>query len=261
MLDTSQIKDSVRVRLDSARVMASIIDRRRLRLGFRATSSAGLMLQIISNEGGSPAILRYDASRDTTVGVVSVTPNTQSPRRAPLSEDYVDYLLIAKAPAAPVGPFLPVGGLPGYRTYLRFDIPSRILDSSTVLRATLILTQHPNRTIDPTKALTLYPQLVTAGKEITDVARSALLIAPAGVGFDSLSILPGDSGLVNIEIVNALRTWALTVAATSQRAIVLRSPDEGIDPRRVIFFSTEAAAALRPRLRVNYSPRSSFGVP
>jgi len=168
---------------------------------------------------------------------------------------------VAKAPLDPSGPMLTIGGVPGRRAYLRFNIPSRILDSSAVLRATLILTQTPSREIDRGEALTLYPQLVVAGVDITDLPHAALLVAPAGIGFDSLRVTPGDSGLVNIEIVNALRTWALPISATAQRAIVLRSPDEGIQPRRAVFFSSEAPAVLRPRLRVNYSPRASFGIP
>jgi hypothetical protein len=259
--DTSQIKDSLVVRLDSARVMKSVIDRARLRLGFRATSPQPVMLQLFSAEGGLPVNVRYDASKDSTVGVVSNVPYSSVPRPVVVAQDFRDYLLVVKGSPSVSGPLLAAGGIPGRRVYLRFNIPSHILDSSTVLRATLILTQRPSPGVDGTQLLTLYPQLVTAGTDIQDVGHASLLLAPAGIGFDSLQVAPADSGVVNVEIVNAVRTWGLKSAATAQHALVLRSPDEGVEPRQLLFFSSEAAAALRPRLRISYSPRANFGIP
>jgi hypothetical protein len=64
-----------------------------------------------------------------------------------------------------------------------------------------------------------------------------------------------------IEIVNALRAWSVPIQGGVQRAIVLRAGPEGMDPRFVSFFSSKAAANLRPRLRVSYSPVRSFGIP
>jgi hypothetical protein len=76
-----------------------------------------------------------------------------------------------------------------------------------------------------------------------------------------VTFAPRDSGLKEVEIVNALRAWALPISKASQRAIVLRAGPEGMDPRFVSFFSSSAAPNLRPRLRVSYSPVRSFGVP
>jgi hypothetical protein len=107
----------------------------------------------------------------------------------------------------------------------------------------------------------VYPLLVTAGDDITDVGRSAWLTNPPNSGFDSVQFAPRDSGVKHIEIVNALRAWALPIGKTSQTAISLRAGPEGMDPRFVSFFSNSAAPNLRPRLRVSYSPVRSFGVP
>jgi hypothetical protein len=259
--DTSAIKDTISVKLDSATVMAALVDRNRLRLGLRATSPDPVMLHIMSREAGVPASVRYDASPDTLEGLVHTDPNSSLPASPVVRADFGDYVLVATAPQAPPGPVLTLGGLPGRRVYLGFDIPPRILDSSTVLRATLLLTQFPIRAIDVDLEMSLYPQLVTAGADVADLARAALLLAPAGIGFDTLRVTPGDSGAVDIEIVNAVRTWALPIAATARKAIVLRTPEEGIDPRQVAFFSIEAPPAVRPRLRISFSPRTSFGVP
>ena len=259
--DTSAIKDTIAIRIDSATVMGAIKDRNRLRLGLRATSANPVMLHVRAKEAGAPASVRYDASPDTLEGITSTDPNSSVPASLLIRQDFGDYLLVAAAPPVPPGPVMAIGGTPGRRVYLRFNIPSRILDSSTVLRATLLLTQQPNRAIDANQEMSLYPQLVTAGADVADLARAALLVAPAAIGLDTLRITPADSGAVNIEMVNAVRTWALPLASTAQKALVLRTPEEAIDPRQFAFFSIEAPPALRPRLRVSYSPRTSFGVP
>jgi hypothetical protein len=146
------------------------------------------------------------------------------------------------------------------RTFLRFNVPARILDSSTVLRATLLLTQRPNRAIDPRDSVLVLPYTVSAGDEVTDLARAAVLLSPFPV--DTVRLAPGDSGVRQIEIAAAVRSWS-TVANPfrQQRAIVLVSNDEGVGPFDVHFYSLEASPGLRPRLRISYSLRTSFGIP
>ena len=166
-----------------------------------------------------------------------------------------------KAPLPPTGPVLSVGGLPNRRAFLRFDIPARILDSSTVLRATLILTQQPNRAIDPKDTLVVVPELVRAGVEVLDLRRAAILTDP--FAFDTIRVAPGDSGTRLIEMASAVRQWATvsSAALSQQRAIILRTSRQGTSAFEVLISSREAPVALRPRLRVNYARRTSFGIP
>jgi hypothetical protein len=63
-----------------------------------------------------------------------------------------------------------------------------------------------------------------------------------------------------LPLVNAVRAWRFLPSGT-QRAIVLRAAAEGNQTGEVRFFSSEAAAAQRPRLRLTYIPRTSFGLP
>ena len=91
--------------------------------------------------------------------------------------------------------------------------------------------------------------------------RIDILVNAAGAGFDSVQFVPRDSGVKEIEIVNALRAWSLVQSRTAQRGLVLRSGPEAVDGRVVSFFSSRAAPSLRPRLRVSYSPVRSFGIP
>jgi hypothetical protein len=260
--DTAQITDSVRVPLDSLKVLNKLVNQQRLRLGFRASSAGPVQIRIIAYEGGDPAQIRSLVKGDSVTDTLTVFPRSTVPRAQPtLAADLTDYVHVFRFPPVPDATFLTVGGVPGRRVLIRFNIPSRILDSSNVLRATLELTQRPVASVDDTAKLTLYPLIVTAGNEITDVARSAFLTNAPVAGFDSVQFAPRDSGVKEIEIVNALRAWSLPISDLSQRGIVLRAGPESVDPRFVSFFSSSAAPSLRPRLRVSYSPVRSFGIP
>lgn len=263
-LDTADIKDSIRIPIDSLALVTKIVAQERLRLGFKATSEGPVQIRIIANEAGvSPPILRFLASEtDSGFLPVQVLPRSVTPRsQVTLSSDLTDYVHVIRMPPVPDAGFLTVGGLPGRRVLIRFNVPARIVDSSNVLRATLELTQRPVASVDDSVKLTLFPLLVTAGKSITDPGRSAFLTNAPGAGFDSVQFAPRDSGRVEIEMVNALRAWSLPISAGAQRAMVLRAGPEAVDPRFVSFYSSRAAPGLRPRLRVSYSPVRSFGIP
>ena len=261
-LDTAEITDSIRIPLDSLTLINKIVGQQRLRLGFKASSAEPVQIRIVAYEGGDPAIIRFLPSADTSFDAVSVLPRSKVPRsQVTLAADLTDYVHVLAFPPVPDPTFLTVGGVPGRRVLIRFNIPARILDSSNVLRATLELTQRPVQSVQDTSKLTLYPLVVTAGVNIVDPGRSAFLTNAPGAGFDSVQFAPRDSGVKEIEIVNALRAWSLPVSVTSQRGIVLRAGPESMDPRFVSFFSSSAAPNLRPRLRVSYSPVRSFGIP
>ncbi len=261
--DSAQVKDSIKVFLDNAKLLAKVTGKQRLRIGVRATSALGAEVDLGSIEGGQTTVLHFDpAPEDTAIKALSVTPTSATPPNdAVLSGDFLDYTIVVKAPAPPTGNVFSVGGLPNRRGFLRFEVPSRILDSSTVLRASLIFTQQPNRSIGAKDTVAIVPELSLAGEDVTDLTRAALLLG--GFAFDTLKIAPGDSGTRVMEVATAVRQWASASTATikQQRAIVLRSTREATSPFEVYISSREAPAALRPRLRVNYALRSSFGIP
>lgn len=262
-LDSAAVRDSVRIPISNAALLRKIAAKARLRVGVQLSAPNGAEVDLGSVEGGAGAVLRFDpAPEDSAVLPLTVTPKSGTPPgEAVVAGDYIDYSLIFKAPAPRSGAVLGVGGIPNQRTYLRFALPARILDSSTVLRASLILTQQPNRAINVRDTLALVPELSIASEEVTDITRSAFLLA--GFAFDTLRVAPGDSGTRVLEVATAVRQWAGQAGATirQQQAIVLRSTREGTSPFEVYLSSREAPAALRPRLRVNYALRSSFGIP
>jgi hypothetical protein len=152
-----------------------------------------------------------------------------------------------------------VGGLPPHRVYFRFDIPSSIIDSATVVRATLILNQVRNSALDPGDTIRLLPQVVLAGKVVTDPEKAAQIIA--GISADTLTLHPGDSGPTNIELARAFALWHTQQPDTLPRAIVLKSVNEGTSPLELRFSSSEDVAALRPKLRISYTSRVPLGLP
>lgn len=267
--DSAAIKDTIRVPIDSVPLLAKITAGKRLRIGLQVTSPNPVVLRVYSREAGqwipgiaAPPQISYDPHPDTAVRPIPVAAVSRTPTDSPsLRVDLTDFFVVFKAPNGGLPNDLVVGGFPGSRAYLRFIVPSFILDSSTVLRATLFLTQKPNRSTSVTDTLVLYPRLVTASETVTDVQRSAEAITPPGFNFDSLTVASSDSGLKSIEIVNALLRWAFFTEQKAQRAIVLTASLEGSVPGQIVFYSTEAPPALRPRLRVSYSPRTNFAVP
>ena len=156
-----------------------------------------------------------------------------------------------------------VGGFPGRRTYMRFDLPSRIVDSSTVLRATLTLTQFPLRgSPSALDSVGIYPFAITAGTVLTDIPRLMRLVSVNTVNaFDSLRVVPADSGTRRLELVNLVRVWRNTKVEQTQRALVLVMGAEGVRPAIAAFFSSEAGSALRPRLQLTYVPTVTLGLP
>jgi hypothetical protein len=261
---TTELKDTLRVPLQNDKVLAKLTGTapRRLRLGFRVQGPASAQIRIRSRDGGGAPTLSYDASPDTAVKAIINSPTSLTPTDNPtLRNDLTDYQLVAVSPGTSAGNLLAVGGMPGQRTFLRFDVPTRLIDSATVVRATLLLTQVPSNSVDAADSLTIYPQVVRATITLTDVVKSAGILNRPALEIDSLRFRPNESGQRAIEMVGALRQWKTIGTKTLQRAIVLRSATEGASAPVILFYSSKAAQAQRPRLRITYVKDVEFGIP
>jgi hypothetical protein len=261
----NEIKDTLRVPLQNDKVLAKLLRSdgpRRLRIGFRVTSSASAQIRMVAREGGFTSTVSYDPSPDTAVHAVVNAQASLTPTDNPtIRSDLTDYQLVARAQGVGAGNLLGVGGLPAQRLFIRFNVPQRLVDSTTVVRATLLLTQIPTSSVDAGDSLVLYPQVVRAAVDLKDVGRSAGIINPPGLEIDSLKAKPNGSGLRSIEIVGAFRSWQAVGPTTLQRAVVIRSAAEGASAPAVLFYSSEASPAQRPRLRLTYVNKVEFGVP
>ena len=268
-VDSAALKDSVRIFLNNGVVGQRMVNGQRLRIGVRVRSAAPARISVLSANTASFARLGFDpAPDDETVNVQVLVPRSFTPasdRR--IAVDFTDYNIPVGGSALPADA-IGVGGPRGRRAYIRFEIPARITDSTTVVRATLILHQRPAPSYGFSDSILVASQVVVATSEITDLAKAALITdtlpgrnPPSVFGLPSVRIPPGGAVERKFDIVNVVRFWRSTTAERVPQAIVLRSANEATSILEAHFYSTEAAAALRPRLVITYVPRNEFGIP
>ena len=257
----SLAKDTLLLPVSAAAVLDKITNGTHLRIGLRLVSTASTQLRIWSST--APAVLRFKPASDTavTVGLISKTPSDTT--LTTFRDHLADFVITANGIAAPPSNTISIGGFPARRTYMRFDLPSHIVDSSTVVRATLTFTQYslPNSP-SAQDSLGIYPFAITAGTVLTDVGRLIRLTnINTGIVADSLRVTPAGSGTRRLELVNLVRVWRNTKAEQTQRALVLAVGREGSNPAIAAFYSSEADPTLRPRLQLTYVPRVTLGLP
>ena len=259
---TDSLTGTLRIPLPTDAVLQRVLSRRRVRFGLLARSDSSVQLALHNTTSRSPATpptLRYTARADTVTTAISVQPvPTASGEPGPSAPDLADYLqVLAGSSGAPPGT-LAVGGLPASRAYLRFSLPAGLIESTTVVRATLLLTQTPNRALGSGDSTRVLPKPVLASPRVPP-AKAALLL---GTELTSLGVVPQDSGLRAVDVVNVVRQWRTSDTTRAQRALVLHLGDEGATPQAVYFFSSAAPVdSLRPRLRLSFIPRAGFGLP
>ena len=260
LLARTDLKDTTRYYISNAVVLSKLQNGAQLRVGLRITSATSSQIRIGSAEAGLTPVLSFRATPDTLTKPLVVIPFSRTPAGdAIVASHLTDYTIIAQGPpAAPPGTLV-VGGFPPRRTYMRFDIPSSIIDSSTVVRATLLLNQIANPALDPTDTVLIVPQLVVAGRAVTDFTRAAEIVAD--ISSDTVRVRPGNSGETKVELARALAAWRLQPPDSLPRAIVLKTVTEGNLPLEIRFSSIEAASALRPRLRISYTTRVPLRIP
>jgi hypothetical protein len=272
-IPADSLRDSLRIPLDNAKLLAKIqiadSTRRRVRLGVRLRDGGARKMRIqalnpdpdVLGDGGAITQLVFRPSADTSVPKIVLSNVSRTPADLPVfAFDYADYPVIFQAPPEPPAGVLRVGGLPGRRAYMKFDIPSSILDSSSVVRATLQLTQRPARfSPDARDTVRIDQYGVVASPAITDLSRALLFIDQLRP--DSLRVVPADSGLHEFEVISWVRIWKGTKESKTPRALAFALRREAKVASVVDFFSIEAPVDVRPRLRLTYMPKSTTVVP
>lgn len=259
------LSDSVRIPLDSGRVAAHIRGDKRVRVGLRLVTTGRVNITTAQGGGIAPSF-KYFPSTDTT-GVVAFTtvPRSLTPLTDSLLQgDLAAYPLIVVGSSPRVAQRLDVGGMPARRVYLRFRLPTKIIDSSTVVRATLTLSVKGFGGFLPGDSLTIFPQAVISTSTITDPTKAAAFLASSTiVGIDTVRTSPDLADSVNIEFINAVRRWSGHQTDSVSRAIVLRIANEGADPLVTSFFAAGPAVPLaqRPHIHIAYIKPAGFGLP
>ena len=274
------------VKLDTAFIRQHVtVPGGRVRLGVRifsygsgdSTGAAAVAITPVSSStiattGATGSTLVYEghAAVADTVDSLGFTnfSRSKSVGGGPEFRYLANYQLVLKGtPASPAG-VLPVGGLPSSRVYLRFALPSTLIDSSTtIVRASLILHQRGDSVFHDVDSIALTPRVVIASPIVSDVSKAALLLAgvttvpllavrvnPFETRSDTFALVSRAASIVSL--------WRAEGPRAMQRAIVLQSSSEGHDARRfLIYTNTAVPDSLRPRLHLTYIPRSGFGLP
>jgi hypothetical protein len=257
------ITDSLTLPLDSSFVLSKVQAGARLRVGLRIRGTSQDRLRIAGSVY-TPR-LTYRVTLDTLVPTDSIFVTSRTPASdATLASLFAAYpVVVSGALPSPGSGVLAVGGIAGARTFLRFNVPSILIDSVQVVRASLLLQQLPSRVQannSDTTAILANP--VLAGAQVTDLNLLLQLTGTGSlVGVDSVRMVPKDAGLKSVELVNLFRVWRGIGEANSVRAIVLRAKQEASSPAELNFVSNEGPVDQRPRLQVTYVPRRGFGLP
>ncbi|HMS02124.1 MAG TPA: hypothetical protein PKE51_04080 [Gemmatimonadaceae bacterium] len=265
-LDSATLTDSLRIPIDREVLRARIEARSRLRLGVRIAPGANAQMRVGALVAGQPVPrLTFDPASDTTYIPLDVVPSTVlqgAESDEVLRLAYTVYTLTVRGAAPRPAGALRVGGYPADRAYLRVNIPSSIIDSSTIVRAELLLTQRPSADgPDRGDSVGVQPFVGIARSGIQDLYFTTALAANGQLaGVDSLVLVPRDSGQRVFNIVTLVRGWR-TLDADVPRFLALRIGGEGTQGAQVLFHDGSAAAALRPRLRLTYLPRTEIALP
>ena len=248
------LPDSLFIRLDTAIIRARV-QAGRLRVGLRIRSDSSMQVPVVAVN-----FLRFWARAGSDSITRSVGPASSSTSEGGGVPRLDRYLIVLRGTPAPPPQVLAVGGLPAQRAYIRLTIPRNLVDSVTVVRAALVLTQAPLRGRTDDTVRTPVQANISIARELLDVARAALLVRSTP-GLIQQIRAPRDSGLVRFELAGTIPFWRQTPEEDLPRVIVLRSSREGEFPSELHFYSNEAPANLRPRIEISYIPRVDFSLP
>ncbi len=142
-----------------------------------------------------------------------------------------------------------VGGLPSARAFARVNLPDRILDSSSVSRATMLLIPDRDAFGGPGDTLLLQ----TFGLTVDVGPKSPFFALPLDTIDRGIASVPvGSADTIRIDVTRIVQAWQND--STLPRAILLRvSPEAGTTGE--VWLRTSRSPAGAPALRVTYAPR------
>ena len=254
--------DSVKVPIDSTFLVEKIKSRGRVRLGIQVVAASGsgqLGIWSFGASGAQMPLLQYDPAATTETARQSFIPQSLTPTtNALVAYDLSDYLIVETSLPDPPGQTFALGGIPGRRALLRFNLPANIVDSSSVVRAQLLLTQIAAPSIDEDDSLRVGGFATAARTTVTDPAKLVLLAETFPLA--TFLTTPATSGERVLDLGILIRSFAGRDVNDVPRVVVLSAdPQQG--ERQVWFYGGDAPLAVRPKLRLTYIPRSEVGLP
>ena len=148
---------------------------------------------------------------------------------------------------------LPVGGTPSIRSFLRVDLPAFIVDSSSIVRATLMLV--PSEPVLGAPGDTI--RILAEGLAADIGPKSPIVQVPSdSIDFYSGLALAGSSDTLRIDVTHIVAPWKNDT--TASRTLMLRAVLEGGTLSEFRFYSSMSAVGA-PALHVTYIPPSLTG--
>ena len=264
---------TVSIPIDSAFIGQHVRAGKRIRLAVAVTNSEGKDVRVRINTSDvssgtslSGASLFYVAHADTSRTRLSIPVNTRGSDGGPPIPGLADYMLVLRGTPPPPPEILAAGGVPASRAFIRFNLPAQLVDSTTqIVRANLILHQQGNPAFTSTDTMALSVRVVRATPDVSDLLTASLISSvPSSLNIPLFprTIAPTAIQADTIPLVGVFNFWKAEGIGKSQRAILLTSSLENLDPRQYYFYSGAAAdPSLRPQLRITYVPKSEFGLP
>lgn len=224
-------------------------------------------LKLLPADSGVVALgvsLRASAKTAVTISAVEsgASPRLKFYVRGPVPQDTLkhtfdlspafDAFVTYPAPATPAADLL-VGNIPSARSLIRFTLPRFLLDSSTVVRATLVLsptrpaTGRPRETFD-----------VEARPIVRDFAGKSIFHSDTSL-YGRSRVTVGDTAQITLEVARMLRFWASAGDSLPHTMLLRVTPEGGVLGE--IAVASRTAGARAPFLRVTYIRPYSFGVP
>lgn len=143
-------------------------------------------------------------------------------------------------------PELNAGGAPSSRSILRVELPASIIDSSNLVRVTLILVPSVPALGAPGDTFTLQTEPLTA-----DFGPKSPIIPTLVPGLGSAEIPVGSADTVRIDVTHIARLWRLNLSVP--RSFMLRVTPEASGLAEFRFNSSRSPTGT-PSLQVTYVP-------
>ncbi len=149
---------------------------------------------------------------------------------------------------------LMAGGLPAARALVRFNIPRFFVDSTTIVKATLVLTPSAPVFDLPHDSFGLEAHAI-----VRDYGPKSFFLTQSNFS-GGVIVHQGDTSQVSLDITQILRSWKGINPDSLPRSIVLLSGSEGASVGEIDVLST-AAGSGQPFLHITYVKPYPFGVP
>jgi hypothetical protein len=216
-------------------------DSQRAAIGLAVRGAAPAWADVRSREGVASAIVPASLVRFVTID----SADGETAERLDTRQVGFD-TFVAPDLAPPAPDVLAVGGLPSARAFLRVNLPLGIMDSSEVVRATLLLV--PSEPVIGSMGDTV--KLRALGLQADVGPKSPFFLAPAdSVG--AADVLVGATDTIEVDITYLVRPWQGD--STLARALLLTVTPEAGSLGEIRLRSTRSLQGA-PAMRVTYVP-------